>query len=153
MWLNVLSLTVCHPSPPSLLKTVKSFVTLNVRSKLNCFNSASVVMAFLEFELTEWQGRMLRCSVLVNNKYHWSQDEGWGDFVAKEGNRWLYVKSQQTELCSGVNLKPLRAETQDCFCWDRVASQKSARSKRMGKSEVKKQEGNEEKKKWRNEMD
>lgn len=148
VWLNMLSLTVCFPS---LLKTVKSFVTLNVHSKLNCFNSASVVMAFLEFELTEWQGRMLRCSVLVNNKYHWSQDEGWGDFVAKEGNRWLYVKSQQTELCSGVNLKPLWAET--LFLLRQSGFTEIHTQQKDGKEWGEKARREWGEKKWRNEMD
>lgn len=38
----------------------------------------------------------IRCRAFINNKYQWSQDEGWGDWAAKEGKRWFNVKSQQT---------------------------------------------------------
>ncbi len=76
----MLSLSVSHPAPLSLLQTLQTSVTFSVSNKPNCFKSASVVTIYLEFELTEWQGRKIRCSALVNNKYHWSQDEGWGDW-------------------------------------------------------------------------
>lgn len=113
----------CHcQAPSSSLPT--STVTVNV-SNTDCFKSASVVTIYLEFELAEWQGRKIRCSALVNNKYHWSQDEGWGDW-------WLCGQGggepRLTGLRCGVNLQPLRVETWGGLCQDRPDSQ----SKGMG---------------------
>lgn len=126
---------VCKPRLSLHTQTLRSFVTLSLCNKPNGSSSASVVMVLLEFELTEWQGHKIRCSALVNNKYHWSHNEGWGDCVATEGNRWFNVKSQQTDLCCGVNLHPSWAETQVCFCWDRAASQKSTHTATDGKEQ------------------
>lgn len=74
------------------INILKLSVKLNLNSKPNCFKSASMVTIYLEFELMEWQGHTIRCSAFVNNKYQWSQDEGWGDWAAKEGKQWFSVK-------------------------------------------------------------
>lgn len=100
------------------INILKLSVKLNLNSKPNCFKSASMVTIYLEFELMEWQGHTIRCSAFVNNKYQWSQDEGWGDWEAKEGSNGSASYNSKQAFCSGVNLKPLCVETQDDFCWD-----------------------------------
>lgn len=54
----------------------------------------SVVTIHLEFEFMDWQGHVIRCSALVNNKYHWSQEEGWVAMVQHQitANRPLQSK-------------------------------------------------------------
>lgn len=89
--------------PRSRCSRWRSLVTFNECSWPNRFNSASAVMAILEFELKAWQGHQIQSIVLVNKKYYSSQDEGWGDCVAKEGNQWFNVKSLRTDHRSGVN--------------------------------------------------
>lgn len=89
---SVTTLLSLHPRGPML----RNSVTPNLRNKPNCFNSASVVTIYVEFELTEWQGHMITRSALVSNKHFWSQEEGWVEWWLCSQGREAMVQHQIT---------------------------------------------------------